>query len=352
MTLPAAVVEPTLIHRLRSIVGARDLGHLDERLRRLDVLAAEDLAAVERAIAALPREGALALRSAGHLLDLGGKRLRPLCVALASRLGTGFGDAARSLAIAVEMVHSATLLHDDVVDYGELRRGAPTARALFGNAASIFAGDWLLIEALGLVRAAGIGDTLERLLGVVRDMIMGESRQLELRGRVCPDRSAYLSIVEGKTASLFSWAAYAGGCAGGLAPVSTHALERYGRNMGMAFQIVDDLLDFTGDAEKLGKNPFADLREGKTTYPLLLALEQEPALRERLDQALRDGDPPDAQLRSEITQALHRSGALAESRLFAERFVADALEALVSLPAGAARDALETVAQAAITRDH
>jgi octaprenyl-diphosphate synthase len=351
MTL-TLVAEPSLIHRLRSIVGARDLGHLDERLRRLDVLAAEDLAAVERAIAALPREGALALRSAGHLLDLGGKRLRPLCVALASRLGTGFGDAARSLAIAVEMVHSATLLHDDVVDYGELRRGAPTARALFGNAASIFAGDWLLIEALGLVRAAGIGDTLERLLGVVRDMILGESRQLELRGRVCPDRSAYLSIVEGKTASLFSWAAYAGGCAGGLAPTSTLALERYGRNMGMAFQIVDDLLDFTGDAEKLGKNPFADLREGKTTYPLLLALEKEPALRERLDQALRDGDPPDAQLRSEITLALHRSGALEESRRFAERFVAEALEALATLPAGPARDALETVAQAAITRDH
>jgi octaprenyl-diphosphate synthase len=351
MTLPA-VVAPTLIHRLRSIVGARDLGHLDERLRRLDVLAAEDLAAVERAIAALPREGALALRSAGHLLDLGGKRLRPLCVALASRLGGGFDERARAIAIAVEMVHSATLLHDDVVDYGELRRGAPTARALFGNAASIFAGDWLLIEALNMVRAARLGDTLERLLAVVRDMILGESRQLELRGRVCPDRSAYLAIVEGKTASLFSWAAYAGGCAGALDDASTLALERYGRSMGMAFQIIDDLLDFTGDADKLGKNPFADLREGKTTYPLLIALENEPGLRERLDQALRDGDAPDTQLREAITQALHRTGALDESRRFAERHVAEALHALSTLPSGPAREALETVAQAAITRDH
>ena len=351
MSLPQPAAEPGLMSRLRALVAARDIAGLDERLHRLDALAAADLVAVEHAIAALPREGELALRSAGHLLDLGGKRLRPLVVALASRVGAGFDDGARALAIAVELVHSATLLHDDVVDYGELRRGAPTARAVFGNAASIYAGDWLLIEALAMVRTARVADTLERLLGVVREMILGESRQLELRGRVCPDRAAYLSIVDGKTASLFAWAAYAGGRAGGLDDHAALALERFGRQMGVAFQIVDDLLDFVGDAATLGKNPFADLREGKTTYPILVALEREPALRGALELAMQDGDAPDAELREAVSASLRRTDAIAESRRRAATCADDALTALAVLPAGPARDALETVAQAAIARD-
>ncbi len=352
--MTAAAVAPAplgLVGRLGALLDAHDLARVGDRLRRLDSLAAEDLAAVDRAIVAMPRDGALALRSAGHLLDLGGKRLRPLIVALAARTGSGFDEAARGLATAVELVHSATLLHDDVVDYGELRRGAPTARAIFGNAASIFAGDWLLIEALGLVRDARVGDTLERLLGVVREMILGESQQLELRGRLVPDRDAYLRIVEGKTAALFAWAAYAGGRAGGAGDREAAALERYGRRLGVAFQVVDDLLDFSGRAERLGKALHADLREGKTTYPLLLALERVPTLRPRLEAVLGDGAVSEV-LGAEIDHTLRSCGALDDSRRFAESYVADALAALAVLPHGPAREALETVAIAAVARDH
>ena len=342
---------PTLIGRLGALLDERDLHVLGDRLRKLDQIAAEDLAAVDRAIAALPREGSLAIRSAGHLLDLGGKRLRPLCVALASRVFGGFGEPARTLATAVELVHSATLLHDDVVDYGEVRRGAPTARAVFGNAASIFAGDWLLIEALKLVQAAGVADTMERLLAVVREMILGEALQLEQRGRLCPDRASYLAIVEGKTASLFAWATYAGGRAGGASLEQAAHLEAYGRKLGVAFQIVDDLLDFSGRPERLGKALHADLREGKTTYPLLVALEHFPALAPRLQSALAS-ESPDATLFDDVQAALVASDAIGESRRFAEGYAHAALAALEHLPANIAKESLQTVAAAALARDH
>ena len=345
----------SLVSRLGALLDERDLRMLGDRLRRLDMIAAADLMAVDHAIQALPRGGSLAIRSAGHLLDLGGKRLRPLCVALAARLGAGFDKSAHKLATAVELVHSATLLHDDVVDYGEVRRGAATARAVFGNAASIFAGDWLLIEALGMVREANVEDTLARLLDVIREMILGESLQLELRGKLVPDRASYLAVVEGKTASLFSWATYAGARAGGLDVDQAVALERYGRRLGVAFQIVDDLLDFAGRPEMLGKALHSDLREGKTTYPLLLALERVPSLRPALEKMLaaeptHEG-PPDLALLEELKHALELSDAIPESRRFAESYAREAILALQSLPECPAREALETVATAALSRD-
>jgi octaprenyl-diphosphate synthase len=339
------------VDRLGSLLDERDLGRLGDRLRNLDRIAGEDLAAVDRAIAALPRDGALAIRSAGHLLDLGGKRLRPLCVALAARVHGTFNGGARNIATAVELVHSATLLHDDVVDYGEVRRGAPTARAIFGNAASIYAGDWLLIEALRLVRTARVEDTMERLLDVIHEMILGESLQLELRGKLCPDRTAYLSVVEGKTAALFAWATYAGGRAGGADPEQARALERYGRRLGVAFQIVDDMLDFSGRPDRLGKALHSDLREGKTTYPLLCALEHAPGLRPHLQEGLADGLLGPVLL-DEVQRAIDASSAIAQSRRLAERYVSEALAALEALPPSEARQALQTVAAAALLRDH
>ena len=344
-------VEPrSMIDRLGSLLDERDLASFGDRLRRLDRLASADLAAVDVAIAALPRQGTLAVRSAAHLLDLGGKRLRPLCVALSARLGRGFDDHARLVATAVELVHSATLLHDDVVDHGELRRGAPTARAVFGNAASIYGGDWLLMEALALVSKAAIGDTLERLFDTVQEMITGEALQLELRGRLVPDRDAYLAVVDGKTAALFAWATYAGARAGGLGDAEALALGRYGRSLGVAFQVVDDVLDFAGRPERLGKALHTDLREGKTTYPLLVALERFPTLRPALEVALLDGGPTEELIR-DVQGAIADSNAIPESRRFAEGYIKEALRALEVFPASPAREALETVAAAALSRD-
>jgi octaprenyl-diphosphate synthase len=335
-------------HRSRSILGqlgalcqAQGLAPLATRLGDLGDLTRGDLGACEEALAAIERGGSLVARSAGHLLDLGGKRLRPLCVALAARLGAGFSPAARDLAVAVELVHAATLLHDDVVDLGELRRGAPAARMLYGNAASIFAGDWLLVQALRRVRHAGIAGLLEQLLDVIESMIFAESEQLERRGVLATDRAAYLRIVEGKTASLFRWALGAGARAGGLGDGDCRALEAYGRHLGIAFQAVDDLLDLRGDPTVVGKGLFADVREGKMTYPLIVALERRPGLAALIADA--EGEL--------LADALRETGAIDATLELAREHAGRARAALDGLPAGRARSALETVAEAAVARD-
>jgi octaprenyl-diphosphate synthase len=354
-----------LMDRLSSLCRDRGLGGLAARLGELSALAGGDLAAVEAALAeTAPRDGErrrdgarpMVVRAASHLLELGGKRLRPLCVALAARCGEGFGEAARELAVAVELVHSATLLHDDVVDLGERRRGAPTARAVYGNAASIFAGDWLLVEALRRVRETAVDGALAELLDVIGEMILAESIQLERRGRLDPDRASWLRVVEGKTASLFRWAMYAGARAGRLDEARAAALARYGQQLGVAFQAVDDLLDFTGSETVLGKALFTDLREGKMTYPMILAVEREPALLPRIERlaATLDGDgegeaaAPDT---AWLVEALGRTGAVDGCRAFARARAAEAVGALEVLPPSEARDALATVALAAVDRE-
>ena len=217
-----------VIDRLASVSaerGARDLG---DRLSSLARWVRADLAEFETELALLPRGARVVQKAAHHLLDLRGKHLRPLCVALASRLGDGFTPRARSLAVAVELVHTATLLHDDVVDLADKRRGEPAACIVYGNAASIFAGDWLLVAALRRIAAAGIDGLLERMLEVIDDMIAAESLQLERRGRVAADRDEYFRIVEGKTAALFRWAMLAGARTAELGTGAQTALDRYG----------------------------------------------------------------------------------------------------------------------------
>ena len=221
-------------------------------------------------------------QAAHHLLDLRGKHLRPLCVALASRFGEGFTPRARGLAVAVELVHSATLLHDDVVDLAERRRGEPAACVVYGNAASIFAGDWLLVAALRRIAGAGVDGLLDRMLLVIDEMIVAESVQLERRRKVTGAREDYFQIIEGKTAALFRWAMVAGARVAGLGAEAELALERFGLHLGVAFQAVDDELDFA-DHGGTGKDALADLREGKVTFPMVVALERDPALRGRLE---------------------------------------------------------------------
>jgi octaprenyl-diphosphate synthase len=284
--------------------------------------------------------------AAHHLLDLRGKHLRPLCVALASRFGDGFTEKARGLAVAVELIHSATLLHDDVVDVAERRRGEPAACVVYGNAASIFAGDWLLVAALRRIAAAGVEGLLDRMLGVIDEMIVAESIQLERRGNVTGAREDYFAIIEGKTAALFRWAMVAGARIAKLSPAAEAALERFGLHLGVAFQAVDDELDF---ADGTGKDPLADLREGKITYPLVVALERDAALHARLAALLAEPQPRRDELAA-IAGAVRATGALAATRALAEDHVARALAVLDELPAGPARDALVTVALASLER--
>lgn len=353
MTLASAIQEPpAVLERLQAVCGARGLTSLGETLGGLQGFVRDDLLQVEAALSALDAPDDRVGKSATHLVDLGGKRLRPLCVALAARVGTGFSAAALDLAVAVELVHSATLLHDDVVDLGDRRRGAPAARVIYGNAASIFAGDWLLIEALRRVRAATVPGTLDRLLSVIEVMIAAEAEQLHNRGRLdlSPDR--YFAIIEGKTASLFAWAMHAGGRAGGASDAQCADLEGFGTNLGLAFQLIDDALDFAGEAAATGKSLFGDLREGKMTYPLIIGLERSVALRGllRLIVETAEGQAIAPAVAGEVLAHLSGTGAIECTVALAHELAAKALGHLEALGDHPARCALTSICDAAVHR--
>jgi octaprenyl-diphosphate synthase len=310
------------------------------------------MSALEEGIRSIPTGESVVHKSGHHLLNVAGKRLRPMCVVLSSRLGKGLDEKTREFGVAVELVHCATLLHDDVVDAGEQRRGVPAARTLYGNAASIFAGDWLLVDALRRVRAADMPDVLTRLLDIIDEMIFAEAIQLENRGKVDARMRTYMQVVEGKTAALFRWAMYAGARAGGLDDSACEALEDYGRHLGVAFQLIDDHLDYAGDLATIGKAPFTDLREGKMTHPVIVALERDPSLRDVLDQIVGGGEddaPEDA--RERLLSGLHGTGALASTRDLAIAEAEAACEAIETLPDSRAKHALFTVATATVHRE-
>jgi octaprenyl-diphosphate synthase len=340
----------SVLSRLANVSMDRGIGDLGRRLVDLDAFVRDNLRDVERALEQVPRNERMINAAAHHLLDIRGKYLRPMCVVLASRVGTGFSAAATELALAVELVHSATLLHDDVVDEAVTRRGNPTARVTYGNAASIFAGDWLLISALQRVRRASVPGLIDRMLAVIEEMIVAESHQLERRGRIDGNVADYLRIIEGKTAALFRWAMFAGARAGGLSSERESALEQFGLHLGIAFQAIDDALDYGGDVASTGKDPGADLREGKLTYPLIVALEREPRLRELLFTLVsHDGDAPIGVVTTAV-ELVRRCGALEATRSFAQGHVELAIDALSCLDPGLARDQLLTVAAASLGR--
>ncbi len=336
--------------RLAGICASQGLAERQEALAALSRFVADDLAAVEETLNKLfdgPSDRIT--RSALHLVALPGKRLRPLCVALAARIGAGFGGPARQLATAVELVHSATLLHDDVVDLGQVRRGEPTARTIYGNAASVFAGDWLLVEALREVRRARVPGAMDELLSVIEEMIRAEAIQLEARGSIVADRETYFAIVRGKTASLFRWALFAGARSGGLDPSAARALERYGEHLGIAFQIVDDALDLTGNTAMLGKALFTDLREGKMTFPLIVALERDPEMASLLAAAIAE-EGADAEVSARVLASLRRTGASAAALERAKQHARAAVAELDGAPECEARDLLVLVAEATTER--
>ena len=348
--VPGLPVGVDLLARLEGICAHRGLESLAGRLSELMAFIGHDLEAFEGEFASLPHDRRLVSRGASHLLALGGKRLRPMCVTLAARMGTGFDQRVRDLAVAVELVHSATLLHDDVVDMSDHRRGAPATRAVYGNAASIFAGDWLLIEALRRVERCGLPGLLRELFSIIEEMIFAESLQLENRGRLSTDRDLYFQVVEGKTASVFRWAMSAGSQAAGLGEAERRSLVGYGRHLGIAFQATDDLLDLTGDASRTGKDLFADLREGKMTFPLIVALERDPALRPVIEEILADHGISDLAARR-VVDSLRETRAVEDCRQLARQHSARALATLETLPESRARRALATVAETIVDRD-
>ena len=348
---------PDVMERLRILCSERGLETLADRLAELALLVTEDMTQLEAELEQIQSDASLASRAGSQLIGLGGKRLRPLCVALASRVGTGFSPQVLDLAVSVELVHNATLLHDDVIDLAPTRRGAPAARLQFGNAASIFAGDWLLIEALRRVHSAAVPGTFETLLETIDEMIRAESLQLEKRGCLDADRALYFEIAEGKSATLFRWAMLAGARAGGLDEAQTSALMSFGADMGIAFQVIDDLLDFAGDSQATGKALFTDLSEGKLTYPVIVGMERDPELRSVLVRLVEHSEPEAARNggaladRTFVVKSLEASGALDECRAFAHARVERARSSLSTLPESEAVTALAMVADSIVYRD-
>lgn len=209
---------------------------------------------------------------AEHLIGGSAKRLRPLLTIAAARVAGSEDDACIKLAAAVEFIHTATLLHDDVVDSSQLRRGKVAAHLIWGAPASVLVGDFLFARAFELMVEAGSMQALEILARASRVIAEGEVLQLTRAHDLNLSQDLYLEIIKAKTAELFAAAAEAGAVSAGASPSRCEALRRFGQDLGLAFQLVDDALDYTGTSETLGKNPGDDFREGKATLPLLLAI--------------------------------------------------------------------------------
>jgi octaprenyl-diphosphate synthase len=278
-----------------------------------------------------------------HLLQVGGKRVRPLLCLLAARTINASQAVAsvEPLAQAGELVHCASLLHDDVIDLGETRRGRPAARLVFGNAASVLGGDLLLVQALELTEAAAVPGVLSRLLETLGRMVAAESLQLERRGRLDVSEADYFDVVGGKTAALFEWCAEAGGRAAGASEPQARTLRSFGAELGVAFQLVDDVLDLADSGAQVGKSVLQDLGSGTLTFPVIRALRNRKELRGLL-RSLAAGERQ-AEL-DRFGEVIVQAGGIAAGRKEVWRRTELAREALGSLPASPARDALHMLA--------
>ena len=282
--------------------------------------------------------------AARHLVSAGGKRIRPMVTLLSCGACGGQMAAAVPYAVAAELTHSATLLHDDVIDDGPVRRGQPASRVLWGNAVSVLSGDWLLTRALEVVsREQGRSAALPSLLATMRRLVEGEVLQLSLRGTFAASEKDYLDVVIGKTASLFGWAAAAGAWAAGKNGGLPDALTRFGEGIGIAFQLVDDALDYAADPALLGKKLGTDLVEGKATLPLIRACEAEPRLRERLA-ALVEGKEEGDAVAADVIAVVKKVGGVDAARAMAREHTLSALAALEEVPDGVHRRALREAA--------
>ena len=305
-----------------------------------------ELASLEEELTRATEDAEETLRAAArHLVDAGGKRIRPTITLLACGACGGPLRAAVPFACAAELTHSATLLHDDVIDDGPIRRGQPASRVLWGNAVSVLSGDWLLTRALEMVAAEPARSAaLPALLATMRRLVEGEVLQLSLRGSFEATEQDYFDVVRGKTASLFGWSAAAGAWAAGLRGQVPEALTEFGEGIGMAFQLIDDALDYAADPELLGKRLGQDFMEGKATLPLIRAFQEEPHVRQRLA-GLLDGKDDGAAVAAEVIQVVKRTGGIEAARALAREHTAAAMEALEKVPEGPHRRAIAEAAQ-------
>jgi octaprenyl-diphosphate synthase len=317
---------------------------------RLSALLAEDLTAVDAIIHQYMASPVGVIPNlAAYLVDAGGKRIRPLITLAAARLLGGGGDGPRKLAAAVEFIHSATLLHDDVVDDSTMRRGKKAANTVWGNASSVLVGDFLFARSFNLMVETGdimVLDILARAASVIAE---GEVMQLAAANDAETSRERYMEIVGAKTAALFAAAAKAGAVAAGRPGAEAAALETYGRELGLAFQLVDDALDYGGLASAMGKNTGDDFREGKVTLPVVFARDAGDAAERGFWRRVMGGERSDDDFHRAVA-LIKRHDALAKTLEAARDHTLRAIAALEALPANAYNDALKDLAAFVIER--
>lgn len=285
-----------------------------------------------------------------HLVEAGGKRLRPMLTLAAARMLGYQGPYHIHLAATVEFIHTATLLHDDVVDESRQRRGRPTANLLWDNKSSVLVGDYLFARSFQLMVEPGNMRTLEILSNASAVIAEGEVLQLSAAQDLGTDEQVYLQVIRGKTAALFSAATEVGGVIAGASEAQVRALFDYGDRLGIAFQIVDDLLDYGGVSQTIGKNVGDDFRERKLTLPVIKAVARADA-RERAfwTRVIEKGDQRDGDLEHALT-LLARHGAMEEARRDALDWAARAKQALNVLPEHEIRDMLADLSDFVVSR--
>ncbi len=330
----------------------------DERpaldLAAIQALAAADMAAVDALIRRrLASDVVLINQVAEHIVSAGGKRLRPMLLLLSAaacgkREGDGVGADAHQLAAVIEFIHTSTLLHDDVVDESDLRRGRRTANAVWGNAASVLVGDFLYSRSFQMMVELDRMEVMRILADTTNRIAEGEVLQLLHVRNPDTDEAAYLRVIERKTAVLFAAATRLGALLAGADARTCDAFHAYGLNLGFAFQIADDVLDYSADEAVLGKHLGDDLAEGKATLPLIHAITRaDAATRDLLRAAIEEGD---ASAMPTVLRAIEAGGSLGYSLERASEFAAAAIRALDGLAGNPGGDALRSLARYAVDR--
>lgn len=331
--------------------GGRDQAGRPAGVESLMALVKADMERVNRLI--LDRAGSdveMIPEVARHLIDSGGKRLRPMLTLAAAQMCGYSGRNHILLAAAVEFMHTATLLHDDVVDESNMRRGKKAARMVWGNQASVLVGDFLLGQAFGMMVEAGSMEALGVLSNASMIIAEGEVMQLAAAGNLDTNEDEYLAVIRAKTAALFSAAAEVGPIIADSPRSTISALRSYGANLGLAFQLIDDALDYGGSTAALGKNTGDDFREGKITLPVVLAYRRgSDEDRAFWRAALEDGETDDEMLQRAMA-LLERYGALEDTVARARHYGEMARDALAPLPAGEVKSALVEVIEFCIAR--
>ncbi len=321
--------------------------------REIFDLVRDDLIQVERAISLESVASVDAITTIGQYIhEAGGKRLRPTLLLLCSRVCGGGGDAAVRMGAVVEMIHAATLVHDDIIDDARTRRGRPSTNIKWGNHTSVLAGDWLYMQAFQMALRDRNFHVLDVLISVTQMMVEGELMQLQRIGSIGVTEADYMDLVHRKTAALFAACARLGAVVAGATADDEDRLARYAWNVGMAFQLVDDLLDFTARENVLGKPVGNDLWEGKVTLPLIYALEEaSPEERKLVEMVLTDRNYERASFAS-IYDVVERHGGIRRVRERATQFTEEARTLLATFPDSRYQRALYSVTELVTDRDH